>query len=51
MRQIVVIDKKTGKKKLVNIPSWDKGIVNNQLGQPAYDISISSNDSGSLSIP
>jgi hypothetical protein len=38
-------------KKLVNIPSWDKGVVNNQFGQPAYDVNINSNGSGSLSIP
>ncbi len=48
MRKIVVIDKKTGKKKLVNVPSYDQIVVNNQLGQPAYNISISSNGSGSL---
>jgi hypothetical protein len=47
MRRIVTKDKKTGKKKLVNIPSYDQIVVNNQLGQPAYDVSISSN-SGSL---
>lgn len=46
MRRIVTKDKK-GKKKLVNVPSWDQIVVNNQLGQPAYDVSISSN-SGSL---
>jgi|TARA_B110000503_G_C6965775_1_gene337070 hypothetical protein len=46
MRRIVTKDKK-GKKKLVNVPSWDEIYVNNQLGQPAYDVSISSN-SGSL---
>lgn len=51
MQQLIVIDKKTGKKKLVNIPSWDKSIVNNQIGQPAYDISLTSNGSGSLSMP
>lgn len=50
MRQIIVKGK-DGKKKLVNVPSWDKGVVNNQLGQPAYDVSISSNGSGSLSVP
>jgi hypothetical protein len=46
MRRIVTTDKK-GKKKLVNVPSWDLIYVNNQFGQPAYDVSISSN-SGSL---
>ena len=46
MRRIVTTDKK-GKKKLVNIPSWDLIYVNNQMGQPAYDVSISSNGSGS----
>lgn len=47
MRRIVTKDKKTGKKKLVNVPSFDNIYINNQLGQPAYDVSISSN-SGSL---
>jgi hypothetical protein len=47
MRRIVSVNKK-GKKKLVNIPSWDLTPVNNQIGQPAYDFSISST-SGSLS--
>jgi len=42
MRRITVLDKKTGKKKLVNVPSYDQIVVNNQLGQPAYDASISS---------
>lgn len=46
MRRIVTTDKK-GKKKLVNVPSWDLNYVNNQFGQPAYDVSISSNGSGS----
>jgi hypothetical protein len=46
MRRIVTTDKK-GKKKLVNVPSWDLIYVNNQMGQQAYDVSISSN-SGSL---
>ena len=47
MRRIIVFDKKSGKKKLVNVPRYDQHVVNNQLGQPAYDVSISSN-SGSL---
>jgi len=47
MRRIVISDKKSKKKKLVNVPSWDLNYVNNQLGQPAYDVSISST-SGSL---
>lgn len=46
MRRIVTTDKK-GKKKLVNVPSYDLNYVNNQFGQPAYDIGISST-SGSL---
>lgn len=46
MRRIVTKDK-NGKKKLVNVPSFDLNYVNNQLGQPAYDVSISST-SGSL---
>ena len=47
MRRIVGKDKK-GKKVLINVPSWDQVIINNQLvAQPAYDVSISSN-SGSL---
>ena len=45
MRRIVTSDKK-GKKKLVNVPSWDNAYVNNQMGQPAYDVSISSNGNG-----
>lgn len=49
MRRIVTKDKK-GKKKLVNVPSWDEIYVNNQLGQPAYDVSISSNGSGSAEV-
>lgn len=47
MRRIVIKDKKTGKKKLINVPSYDTNYVNNQFGQPAYDIGISST-SGSL---
>jgi len=47
MRRIVTKDKK-GKKKLVNVPSYDLNYVNNQLGQPAYDIGLTST-SGSLS--
>ena len=47
MRRIVTIDKKSGKKKLVNVPSYDQIVVNNQMGQPAYDVGISSNGSGS----
>lgn len=47
MRRIVIKNKKSGKKELVNVPSFDQIVVNNQLGQPAYDVSISSN-SGSL---
>ena len=46
MRQIIVKGK-DGKKKLVNIPSYDQKVVNNQFGQRAYDISLSST-SGSL---
>lgn len=46
MRRIITKDKK-GKKKLVNVPSFDLNYVNNQLGQPAYDVGISST-SGSL---
>lgn len=46
MRRIVTTDK-NGKKKLVNVPSFDDIYVNNQMGQPAYDVSISSNGSGS----
>lgn len=45
MIRIVTTDK-NGKKKLVNVPSYDEGYVNNQFGQPAYDISITSNNSG-----
>ncbi len=48
MRRIVGKDKK-GKKILINVPSWDQVIINNQLvAQPAYDVSITST-SGSLS--
>jgi hypothetical protein len=46
MRRIVTTDKK-GKKKLVNVPSWDLVYVNNQFGQPAYDVGVFSNGSGS----
>jgi len=46
MRRIVTKDKK-GKKKVVNDHSYDQHVVNNQHGQPAYDVS-SSNNSGSL---
>lgn len=46
MRRIVGKDKK-GKKVLINVPSWDLNYINNQMGQPAYDVSISSN-SGSI---
>lgn len=46
MRRIVTTDK-NGKKKLVNVPSWDNIYINCQMGQPAYDVSISSNGSGS----
>lgn len=47
MRRIVTKGK-NGKKKLVNVPSFDNIYINNQMGQPAYDVSISSNNSGSL---
>lgn len=47
MRRIVTKDKK-GKKKLVNVPSFDINYINNQFGQPAYDVSTTST-SGSLS--
>jgi len=50
MRRIVGRDK-NGKNKLVNVPSYDQLIVNNQMGQPAYDISISSNGSGTTDSP
>ena len=46
MRRIIV-KSKDGKKRLVNVPSWDREVVNNQIGQPAYDISLSST-SGSV---
>lgn len=49
MRRIVTSDKR-GKKKLVNVPSYDQIYVNNQFGQPAYDVSISSNGNG-LPVP
>lgn len=45
MRRIVATDKK-GKKKLINVPSFDNIYVNNQMGQPAYDVSITSNGNG-----
>ena len=48
MRRIVGKDKK-GKKILINVPSYDQIVVNNQVvAQTAYDVSITSN-SGSLS--
>ena len=50
MRRIIGKDKK-GKKILINVPSYDKIVINNQMvTQTAYDVSISSN-SGSLSVP
>ena len=48
MRRIVVIDRKTGRKKLVNVPSYDLAYVNNQMGQPAYDVGTFSNGDGFL---
>jgi hypothetical protein len=48
MRRIVTIDKKSGKKKLVNVPSYDQIVVNNQMGQPAYDVGTFSNGDGFL---
>lgn len=48
MRRIMSVDK-SGKRRLVNVPSYDLNPRNNQFGQPAYDIGISSNGSGSLS--
>jgi len=45
MRRIVTTDSK-GRKKLVNVPSYDNGYVNNQLGQPAYDVGTFSNGDG-----
>ena len=50
MRRIVTTDKK-GKKKLVNVPSYDQIVVNNQMGQPAYDVGISSNGGDGLPAP
>ena len=47
MRRIMSVDK-SGKRKLVNVPSYDLNYQNNQFGQPAYDVGISSNGSGSL---
>ena len=37
MRRIIV-KSKDGKKRLVNVPSWDREVANNKIGQPAYDI-------------
>ena len=49
MRRIIGKDK-NGKKILINVPSYDTIYVNNQFGlQTAYNIAISSNDSGSAS--
>lgn len=45
--QRIIVRGKDGKKRLVNVPSWDQVIVNNPIGQPAYDIGISST-SGSV---
>jgi hypothetical protein len=45
MRRIVKTDSK-GRKKLVNVPSYDNAYVNNQLGQPAYDVGTFSNGDG-----
>lgn len=49
MRRILTTDKK-GKKKLVNVPSFDNIYVNNQFGQPAYDVGVFSNGSGSADV-
>jgi len=49
MRRIVGKDKR-GKNVLINVPSYDEIYINNQMGQPAYDVSISSNGSGSAEI-
>ena len=49
MRRIVGKDKK-GRSVLINVPSYDEIYINNQMGQPAYDVSISSNGSGSAEI-
>ena len=49
MRRIVGKDKK-GRNVLINVPSYDEIYINNQMGQPAYDVSISSNGSGSTEI-
>ena len=47
MRRIVGKDKK-GKTVSINVPSYDDIYINNQFGpQTAYNIAISSNDSGS----
>jgi hypothetical protein len=48
MRRIVVKGK-DGKKRLVNVPSWDREVVNNQINQPAYDISLSSTSGSAVS--
>jgi hypothetical protein len=45
MRRIVTTDSK-GRKKLVNVPSYDNAYVNNQMGQPAYDVGTFSNGDG-----
>ena len=45
MRRIVGKDK-NGKKILINVPSYDTVYVNNQIGQPAYDVGIASSNDG-----
>jgi len=45
MRRIIGKDK-NGKKILINVPSYDTIYVNNQIGQPAYDVGIASSNDG-----
>ena len=45
MRRIVGKDKK-GRSVLINVPSYDEIYINNQIGQPAYDVGIASSNDG-----
>ena len=49
MRTILVTDKKTGKKKRVNVPDFRDTVIPN--GGGAYNVAISSNDDGSVYSP
>jgi hypothetical protein len=51
MRQLITIDKKTGKKYIINVPSWEDEIVQPVVphidAQIGLNVDAISNDSGS----